>query len=161
MKKYQRIQVSSAIALGTLASNTVIAGVTTADTAIDTGKVSSIVAGWDLEAHTAGEGPIAVGVAHSDYSATEILEYLTLATGFDRGDKIAQERQGRRIRRVGVFGGGLADVSLNDGVPIKTKLNWVLVEGDTIQSWALNLDGSSLTTGTLLNIQGNLNFWND
>jgi len=161
MKKYQRIQVSSAVPLGALASNTVVAGVMTADTAIDTGRVTSLDAAWDLEAHTAGEGPIAVGVAHSDYSAAEILEYLTLATGFDRGDKIAQERQGRRIRRVGVFGGGLADISLNDGVPIKIKLNWVLTEGDTVQSWALNLDAATLTTGTFLNIQGHLNFFND
>ncbi len=161
MSKYQRIDCHSTLALSTLAANTVLAVNASADVAIDTGRVTSAEITYDIEDHTVGEGPLAVGLAHSDYTVAEILEFLQLATGFDRGDKGGQEIAKRLIRRVGTFTGGSDGEVLNDGKPIKTKLNWVLTEGKTVQAWIINLSSGALTTGTRYNVNGKLNFFND
>ncbi len=103
-----------------------------------------------------GEGPIEIGVAHSDYSAAEIEEALESAGNWDLGDKVAQEQANRRVRRIGEFQVITADEVLNDGKPIYTKLNWKLNEGDTLSTWIRNAAGLILTTGGLAALKGKL-----
>ncbi len=111
---------------------------------------------WALEAHTAGEGPITVGVAHGDYANSEIKEALEAQASWDSGDKVATEQAKRKVRTVGKFSGALATEVLNDGRMIKTKLGFVLEIGETLSIWAWNKDTNQLTTGTLLQVEGGL-----
>ncbi len=53
-------------------------------------RISSVDLMWTLRDLTVGEGPLVFGVAHSDYTAIEVVEALA-ATIVDGGDKIAVE----------------------------------------------------------------------
>lgn len=110
---------------------------------------------WNIKDLTVGEGPIYCGLAHSDYSATEIEEWFEVANTWQLGDQVSQERVKRKIRQVGVFSGELQEESLNNGRPIKTKLGFGLPSGSGITQWAYNDSGSALTTGSSINISGN------
>ncbi len=111
-------------------------------------RLLSIKGLWALRDLTAGEGPIMIGVAHSDYSITEIEEYLENETQLTRGDMVATREIAKRlVRRVGVFAGDTSSESLNDGKPLKVRLNWAMAEGTTLTLWAYNLGGAPLTTG--------------
>ncbi len=120
----------------------------------DTTFLLSLEATWDIEGRTAGEGPLVVGVAHSDYTAAEIEEWFQATGSWDRADKIAQERQTRKIRQVGIFAGGGTLESLNDGKPVKTTLKFNVEDGSTLAQWALSLDSSQLTTGAVVHTNG-------
>ncbi len=110
---------------------------------------------WDLGGFTAGEGPITVGYAHSDYSTTEIKEAIEVITSIDLGDKIAQEQANRLVRIVGTFRAE-ANSDLNSGKPISTKLNWGIAVGDSVFVWAYNDSTTQLTTGGHVNLNGSL-----
>ncbi len=112
---------------------------------------------WGLQALTPGEGPITVGLAHGDYSATEIEEFIEASASWDAGDKVSQEQRRRKIRIVGMFSGEVADEVLNNGNPIKTYLGMSIEEGETVATWAYNQSGGTLTTGAALRINGGLN----
>jgi len=60
--------------------------------------ISSIKATWALSNFTSvtNVGPIMVGIAHSDYSATEIEEFIENANSWNEGDQVAQEVAKRR-----------------------------------------------------------------
>ncbi len=127
--------------------------------------VSSIVASYSMLNMTpaAADGPIVVGVAHSDYSDAEILEFINATGGWDEGNKVAQEQMGRKIRRIGTFQNP-PDVTtpavLNDGRQIKTKLNWILLQGQTLSLWAFNAGSSALdTTVPVVHAQGHVNLF--
>lgn len=114
----------------------------------------SVKATWNRRGGTVGEGPIKVGVAHSDYSNAEIEEWIEDNTGWAEGNMISQEISSRKIRQVGVFSAETADESLNDGRPIRTKCGWQLQTGDTLTVWAHNRSGGTLTTGTVIITDG-------
>jgi len=103
---------------------------------------------------TAGEGPVTVGYAHSDYSVTEIKEAIESALSISVGDKVAQEKANRLIRIVGEISS--EDPILNEGRPIKTKLNWFIPIGKFVNMFAYNNNSSPLTTGAIQNASGNL-----
>jgi len=67
----RRVRITPQQALGTLAPVTVIRQSITVASA-NAYRCTSIVATWNLSFLTAGEGPITVGFAHSDYSVTEV-----------------------------------------------------------------------------------------
>ncbi len=117
----------------------------------------SLEASWTIRGLTVGEGPIWFGVAHSDYTVTEIEEYVENAGSWDVGNLVAQEQGRRKIRIIGVFDGELADQAINDGVPLKTILKFMLESGDTLALWCYNKSGGALTTGAA--IQGNGHVW--
>ncbi len=127
--------------------------------------VSSIVASYSMLNMTAAaaDGPIVVGVAHSDYTDTEIQEFITASTGWDEGNKVAQEQMSRKIRRIGTFQNPpelTVPAVLNDGKPIKTKLNWILLQGQTLQLWCFNQGSSALdTTVPVVHASGHANLW--
>ncbi len=140
------IPVFNTQALGTLANADLISGelVGVAD---EEYRALSLKLIWAMKGATVGEGPVVVGVALGDYTASEIEEWLEATTAMSRGDMIANEQADRRCRRVGVFGNEGVAETLNDGKPITTRLNWHIPEGKTIAVWAYNQSGATLTTG--------------
>ncbi len=103
---------------------------------------------------TAGQGPIIVGVAHSDYTDAEIEEFVENVTSWTQSDQISQERSRRKIRQIGVFSGVGAEEVLNDGKPIRTKCRWQLQDGQALNFWAYNASGAVLTTGGVVDFFG-------
>ncbi len=131
--------------------------------------VSSIVSTYSLAGYTPLDtiGPIECGIAHGNYTAAEIEAYLEDNGTWDEGDLISQEVGKRKIRRIGTFPQHDDDTSpeddivvLNDGKPIKTKLNWILTQGETLQLWVYN-SGATAVGGTSpdLFMTGHVNLW--
>jgi len=91
---FRAIRIKSSITLGALADGVVLsAGPIGGTTFADRTYVISTDLRWAISGHTAGEGPLVVGVSHSDYSDAEVEEALEAQNAL-RSDKIAQE-QGR------------------------------------------------------------------
>jgi len=141
--------------LGTLGNLTAIVGALV-DASDNEYRAISVKSTWSIRDFTAGEGPISVGYAHGDYTATEIKEFLESGAAMTRNDKIAAEQANRLIRLVGVFSGQGTDETLNDGKPIRTRLNWVIPDGGAINQFAYNHSGAALTTGAEVVQQGAL-----
>ncbi len=166
MGKYLRGVVDNSLSLTTLGAKTA-AKVNFDNTVNERTLVSSVVARYSLREFTPGtdDGPIMVGLAHSDYTATEIEEYIENTGSWNEGDKVALEVGKRQIRIVGIFstpasGAAQAAVALNDGKPIKTKMNWIVNQGQTVAVWGYNLGASALaTTVPVLQIEGHANLW--
>ncbi len=149
--------------MGTLASGALV-GDTWDETVNEKSLLSSIVATWSLDNLTGDQGPLIFGVAHSDYSDAEIEAVIENAGSWDTGDKVQQEIAKRLVRQIGVFASSgldaVHDQVVNDGKPIKTKLNWMLQTGDTLKMWVFNRSGSALaTTVPVLKADGHANLW--
>ncbi len=108
---------------------------------------------WTMRGHTAGEGPLIVGIAHGDYSVTEIKENLDVDYT-DPEDKINRERAGRLVRRVGQFHGLAAEEALADGEEILTKCKFVVGNSRSLDGFVMNRSGATLTTGTIIRFAG-------
>ncbi len=165
MGRYIRGNVDENLGLGTLGAGTAVS-VSFDETVNERTLVSSLVASWSLSNWTPinDVGPIVVGVAHSDYTDAEIQAYLDNTGSWNEGDKIQQREVGRRlIRRVGQFeipDDAQSAVVLNDGKPIKTKLNWILLQGQTLRYWAMNQGTAAIaTTNPDVRLQGHANLW--
>ncbi len=166
MGRYVRGNLDIDQALGTLASKTAVLAST--DTVIDRTLVSSVQATYTLSniAEAANAGPIEIGVAHSDYTLAQVEEFLELATSWNETDLIDKEVQSRKIRRIGVFDSpaaataGTGAYTLNDGKPIKTKLNWIMTNGQGLNYFIYNLGTAALATSDPnVNIRGHANLW--
>ncbi len=163
MAGYYKGNVDESLGLGTLASRTLLSD-TWDETVNEKSLISSFIATFAIDQLTGPQGPLTVGVAHSDYSDTEIEDVIEAAGTWDRGNKISRELARRLVRTIGVFGpsdGGLVqDLVLNDGKPIKTKLNWMLQTGDTLKMWIYN-QGDAALSGTvpIVRVQGHANLW--
>ncbi len=151
----RRVKVTPSLALATLGSVTALTGAVTGS-ADGQYRAITLKGVWSMNDHTAAEGPITVGFAHSDYSVTEIKEALEASTAISLGDKVAQEQSNRLVRIVGVFGGEVDAEALNDGKPISTKLNWKIPIGKAVNIFAYNDGLAALTTGTVLRFMGDL-----
>ncbi len=152
----RRVANTASLALGTLADVTVIV-VGSTGSADGQYRAVSLKYVWGLQDPSAAEGPIVVGFAHSDYSVTEIKECLEAQASISQGDKVANERSNRLVRIVGIFRSSTGvDLVLNDGRPIKTRLNWAIQIGDAVNVFAYNQSGASLTTGAILSITGEM-----
>lgn len=127
--------------------------------------MSSIVASWTLSNFTpvVNSGPLAVGYCHSDYSTPELEQYLENVDSWNEGNLVQQEIGRRKIRLVGIFEAPTAATEstvLNDGKPIKTKLNWLLSAGQTVNLFTYNLgSGSVSTTIPKVAVRGHANLW--
>nr|APC94145.1 hypothetical protein [uncultured marine virus] len=164
-RKYLKGNIDEVLTLSTLGAGTLISD--TFDNAVaEKTFVTSIDAIWELDAFaiTSGDGPIEVGVAHSDYSDSEIQQVIDNTGSWDEGDLVSQEIAKRKVRVIGMFDTALGAVGgvqtvLNDGKPIHTKLNWMLQSGDTLRLWAVNKGGSPLATGANVKANGRAHLW--
>lgn len=161
---YIKGNVNETLALSTLAASDLIAE-NFDEVVNEKTRVSSIVATytWDNAVYD-GTGPIIFGVAHSDYEDAEVEVYIENLGSWDSGDLISLEIGKRKIRKIGVFApdassdAAIGDVRFNEGRPFKTKLNWMLATGDTLQLWAYNT-GATLTGASNLRMEGHANLW--
>ncbi len=151
MGRYIKGNINELVNVGTLGASTVISAVF--DNVVDERTlITSIVATYSVDGWTpaADTGPLVVGVAHSDYTDAEIQEWFTQTTSWDEGNKISQEINSRKIRTIGTFQTP-SDVAteslvLNDGKPIKTKLNWILTQGQTLSLFVFNAGTAAFAT---------------
>ena len=163
-RRYLRGAIDDELALVTLAGGNVVSQVVS-DTLEEKAWLSSVKAIWSMIDFSPGtsDGPILVGVAHSDYTAAEIEEWIENSGSWTSGDKISQEIARRKIRRVGVFANLSASAAaadaLNDGRPITTKCNWQLTSGQTLRFWAYNQGSNPLTSGAVVHLAGHANLW--
>lgn len=149
--RLRRVRLTPELGLSTLGSDTAIVGSAVGSSTAQY-RVKSLKGTWSIVGLTAGEGPVTIGIAHSDYSVTEIKECLEAAASISPGDKIAQEQANRLVRIVGTLDGGRT--TLNDGRPVSTKLNWLITIGQGFNLFAYNEDQASLTTGATVTFSG-------
>ncbi len=151
----RRVRITAEEALLTLGSDTAFTQTLTGTSANRYRLVSAKIS-WALTNLTAGEGPIHVGFAHSDYSVTEIKECIESQTSIDINDKVANERAQRLVRTVGVLRGVAGGAVLNDGKPITTRLNWLIGIGQSVNFFSWNEGTAALTTGVLVTLTGDI-----
>ncbi len=150
----RRVRITPELALGTLASDTVL-NVGFLGAADGAYRCMTINATYSVKGLTGGEGPITFGYAHSDYSVTEIKECLEASNSISQGLKIEQERANRLVRVIGTLSQTGASM-LNDGRPVKTRLNWLVAIGDQVNLFAFNESTAALSTGCVVNVQGDM-----
>ncbi len=157
-RKRQKIlkgNVDESLALSTLANSTLV--IDAFDESVNERTYAiSIEATYALRSLTAGEGPIVFGVSHGDYTAAEVEEVIENAGSWNEGDLPAQEIARRKVRIIGQFEGQVSNEDFNDGVKLKTKLGWILLQGQTIDLWAYNRSGGTLTTGAFVLCNGHV-----
>lgn len=165
MGRYMRGQIDEDIGLATLAGKTAVATVF-GSTVTETTRISSVEITATLSGFTEGvdnTGPVMCGIAHSDYTTAEIEAWIEATASWSEGDLVAQEVSNRRIRRLGIFPSAvvaLGSAPLNDGRPIKEKLNWRLSTGQSLRSWAYNMGTVAFaTTDPNMHFQGHANLW--
>ncbi len=164
MGRYIRGNVDEELALAALASKDVV-GAAFDEVVNERTLISSIVANWSLANWTdiANAGPIVFGVAHGDYSDAEIEQWLESTGQWNEGDMISQEISARKIRQIGTLGGAATAADsqvMNDGKPVKTKLNWILLQGQSLRIWAYNSGSAAVaTTVPSLTANGHVNLW--
>ncbi len=152
MGRYLRGNLDEVIPLATLSPKDVLA-VNVAGTVTERTLLSSIRATWSLGGMTPtlDAGPIQFGVAHGDYTSAEIEEWLEDAGQWTEGNKIAREISGRQIRSIGVLEApesAAESVVFNDGRPKKTKLNWILETGISLNLWVYNTGSVAVSGAT-------------
>lgn len=150
----RKVRAIPQIALATTA-NTIVVTQTCFPAADGAYRMISCSATWTLKEIDLSETTIMVGYAHGDYTVTEIKEAIEIANSISVGDKIAQEKSNRLVRIVGTFSGHgsgvtTSSVGLNDGRPIKTRLNWFIPIGKTFNIFAYNDTGVTLAGGMLV-----------
>jgi len=155
-----RIPVDVVEALSTLADSAgLLQSLTTAALEHDA-RVTSVELTYAITGLTAGESPIEVFLCASDYTQTEVEEYIELAGLLGPGNKVEKEVSSRFVRLIGAFNGEGTDDVLNDGRPMKTRLNWLVPDGRTINLESYNHSGAQLTTGAVVRVMGHINgFW--
>ncbi len=164
MGRYIRGNVDEEVAATALAPKDVVSAIFD-ETVNERTLVSSIVATYAMGNFTAiaNCGPIVVGVAHSDYNDAEIEEFLEDTGQWNEGDLIAREKGARKIRQIGSFDTPQAvedAVVLNDGKAIKTKLNWILLQGQTLRLWVYNSGSAAVaTTAPAITANGHANLF--
>lgn len=165
MDNYLRGTVDEEVALTTLAPKVLVSAIFD-ETVEGRTLISSMEAIYSLSNYTAlaGAGPVLVLIAHSDYTDAQIEEFIETTGSWSRGDLVqTKEIAKRRIRRIGIFENPplVTDVAvLNDGKPIKKKLNWQLEEGQTLRLCGYNLGGVAFaTTAPSLKAEGHANLW--
>ncbi len=164
-RRYLKGRVDFELSLGTLAGNDVLSGAET-NVLTESAWLSSVKCTWSLIDFSTGtqDGPLWVGVAHSDYSDAEIEAWIEEGASWDVGDVVATREVNRRLcRQVGVFQNlstnAAGSDALNMGRPITTKCGWMLNTGQTVRFWVYNSGSGALATGAFVHINGHANLW--
>ncbi len=152
--KFFAYPVNTFFALGAATDNLIVLSALTTFGSTRVRVVSADLS-WQLNGSTAGEGPIRVGLASDNLSATEIGQALDAAPT-SQSDIIAIERAKRPVRHVGLFTAETTGSDLRDGVTIRTRLGFSLNEGIELAAWARNKFGATITTGSGVTVTGTL-----
>ncbi len=126
---------------------------------VDSTRVTSIKVGIGVANLDEADGPVVIGVAHSDYTDPEIEEWMEATASWDLGDKIAQERRKRRCRILATLTPDVASGGAQafNGAQRKFKLNMLLSEGDSLNFFAYNRGAATMQTGAEVKVTGNAN----
>ncbi len=163
---YYKGRVDEAVTLSTLAATTLI-GANFDDSVVERTRISSLVVTATMVGYTpsTGDGPIEIGVAHSDYSDAEIEAWVESVATWDVGNLVETREVGKRfIRSLGQFTKHDVDQASPDslwgGGMRKIRLNWPLQTGETLKLWAYNHGSSALaTTSPVVFLSGHANLW--
>ena len=164
MGKYLKGNINENMALDTLAGLAILVG-TFDETVNERTLISSIEMIISVTGQTSSDendGPILVGVAHSDYSAAEIEAVIENLGSWNEGDLVNQETAKRWVRKLTTIQwpvGTDQSFVANDGKPIKAKLNWTLLQGQGLSMFAYNQGTSALLTGSEIFMEGHANLW--
>ncbi len=155
----RRVSIAASPTIGALVAEDVVSNAMT-DAGTDPYRVTSIKASFAWADKALVDDAMEFGYAHSDYTDPEVEEALEATASIDRGNKVAQEQANRLVRRIGTIGGAsvtaAGGVGFNDGRPVKTKLNWKMSTGDTINLWIRNGSANDWTTGSSLTVIGEM-----
>ncbi len=156
----RKVRNSNAAVIGALAALDVVKATLTAPVT-EAIRIVSLDLAYTWSGKAAIDDAAEFGVAHSDYTAQQIEECLEATGSIDLGDKSAQERSNRLVRSIGIItgpavSGASGGARFNDGMRVKTRLNWLLSTGDTIDIWIRNGSGNVYTTGGTLVSSGNI-----
>ncbi len=157
-RNFVAIPFAGSLALGALADDAVISVQVTVGEFTDDLFVMSLDVRFGENGHAAGEGPILLGLSHSDYTVAEIIEAIDIEL-LGKGDKIEQERARRLVRKFGLYDVGAvgdAVVISKDEIGRRHKLNWPIGIGNSLDLWARNKSGATLTTGQIVSFSGTL-----
>jgi len=143
----RRVTVQPTLIVGALASKTVeaVAAFVASDSEY---LLMNFELTWSWDSFTANDGPLTVGVADGDYSDSEIEQAIEAVNGIVLGDRIAQEQANRLVRVIGTV--SELRPTLNEGMPVKTKLNWKIPIGSQPKVFVYNQSGTILTTGSAM-----------
>ncbi len=154
----QVVRLTVTLAVGGLVSLDMISGtmIATSDTRY---RLLSIKGLWSWQHVTQIDGALIFGIAASGYSAANIEEWMESSTSINQGSRTANEQADRKIRQIGIMPpttttGSQNERTLNDGRPIKTRVNWATPIGAQPSMWAYNASDENYTTGSLLSFQG-------
>lgn len=155
----RKVRIATDIGVGALDPQDVAVGLLT-PVAADKIRIITLSAAWSwADLSEATMDSLEFGVCHSDYSAAEVEESLEAAGSFDLGDKVAQEQANRLVRSIGMIsneGAAQGGGRFNEGRQTKTKLNWLLSAGDSLNVWVRNGSGVVYATGSTIVTIGNL-----
>ncbi len=157
-RNFQTWNVNVEVSASTLAD-----GVAVAATLLNLSQDVYLVSGdfrASIRGAAANEKPVTCGVANGDLSVTEIAEKLDAAPS-SQSAIIELERQRRPVRKIGTFGDGpLVAETLNDGKSIRVKLGFAIANSTNLDFWLRNQSGATLTTGMILELQGEVyGYW--
>ncbi len=153
--RLRRVRLTPSLGLGTLATLTALT-VAVTPASSSTYRCISIDTVWNGVGVTQTGGPFTVGYAHSDYSVGEIKECIEASAAIDVGNKVASEQANRLVRIVGTMDFDVAfRGDLNDGKPVKTRLNWLIAIGQSVNAFVYN-EGTVAITGSTLKLTGNM-----
>ncbi len=150
MGRYIRGNVQEKLDLGTLAPSTLVS-TNFDDVVVEKTLVSSLIASYSIDQFTpaANTGPFMIVIAHSDYSDAEIEQVIESTGSWDQGDLIDQEIGNRKVRIIGIMRDAFTvgdSMTLQNGKLIKTKLNWLLMTGQTLKFCVYNLGSVAVAT---------------
>ncbi len=155
----RRVRITSSTAVGALAALDLTSG-NLVNTSANAYRIMTVDVSWGLAdlGATSDDGQ-EFGLSHSNYTNAEVEACLEAAGSIDQRDKVAQEAANRLVRTIGTFTGAPgtgAGLSFNDGRRVKTKLNWAIGIGDTVNVWIRNGSGTVYTTGATVNAVGDV-----
>ncbi len=161
-REWQKVALNVTGGTGALAANAA-AIVALHDSGDDDFFVTSVRATYGRAQGGAGDPAIAVYLVPSDLSATEFEEWLEQADSFARADRTSKEirSRGRYIKHVGEISGEQATGVLNDGMPVRTKVNMPIFAGQTLSLMFYNThNGTALTSTTDVTVFGEMTgYW--
>lgn len=160
-KNFVAIPFQNTVALGTLGDGSVITlSLFGADLLEDLFIISTDMSA-SVKGLTTTEGvPSDCGIAHNDYTATEIKENLDVQF-LGPGSKIEQERSRRLVRKVGVLNSFDTSAKTESSMIgregsriVRSKMKFVTQSGHGPNAWIQNRSGAALQTGATLSISG-------